>query len=64
MSLSPRELEVVQLYANGYTVKRIAAKLNIADSTVSLYTKIARQKLATNTITHAVAEAFRKGLIK
>lgn len=59
-SLSPREMEVMQLLAKGYTGKEIKAALNIQDSTISTYkAKILEKMNVTNVI--ELAEKIRSG---
>lgn len=61
-SLSPREMEVMQLLAKGYSGKEIKAALNIQDSTISTYkAKILEKMNVTNVI--ELAEKIRSGNI-
>ncbi|MBO9101902.1 LuxR family transcriptional regulator (plasmid) [Rhizobium sp. K1/93] len=55
--LSRREQECLQLLAGGIVSKRIAATLQISESAVRLYLKLAKRKLGTATIYQAVARA-------
>jgi DNA-binding CsgD family transcriptional regulator len=45
-SLTPRELEVVQLIASGFTDREIAAMLSISSKTVNTHRKNVLKKLA------------------
>jgi DNA-binding CsgD family transcriptional regulator len=55
--LSGREQECLQLLANGLVSKRIAARLQISESAVRLYLKLAKRKLDAATIYQAIARA-------
>ena len=58
-----RELEVLQLVANGVTTQGIAEQLSLSPNTVRSYVESAIRKLGARGRTHAVAEAFRRQLI-
>jgi DNA-binding NarL/FixJ family response regulator len=62
--LSPRELEVIQLVAAGNTNREIAAHLFISEATVKTHLLNIYAKLAVPDRASAVAEAFRRGLLK
>jgi DNA-binding CsgD family transcriptional regulator len=61
--LAKRELEVLQLLANGITTEGIAQELSLSPNTVRSYVESAVRKLGARGRTHAVAEAFRRQLI-
>jgi DNA-binding NarL/FixJ family response regulator len=61
--LANRELEVLQLVANGVTTEGIAEQLSLSPNTVRSYVESAIRKLGARGRTHAVAEAFRRQLI-
>jgi DNA-binding NarL/FixJ family response regulator len=63
-SLSPREIEVLELVAAGRTNKEIAVKLNISNQTVKNHISSILRKLAVNDRTQAVVFAMRRGWIK
>jgi DNA-binding CsgD family transcriptional regulator len=63
-SLSPRELEVLQLAAFGQSTKEIATRLHLSEFTVRDYMKTATEKLQAKNRTEAVAVALRLGLIQ
>lgn len=63
VSLSCRELEVLEHAAAGLSNKEIAQKLEIADQTVKNHITSALRKLGVNDRTHAVMVALRKGWI-
>ena len=64
MSLSPRELEVLQLIAEGLRNKEIGAKLDIAEDTVKIHIKNIFGKLEVIDRTEAVVVASQRGFIQ
>ncbi len=62
--LSPRELQVLALIAAGATSKQIAVQLHLARSTVKIHWSNALAKLQADNAPHAVAIAFRRGLLQ
>jgi DNA-binding NarL/FixJ family response regulator len=62
-SLSPRELEVLELVARGYTNKEIASQLGITAKSVSTYRSRVRDKLGVKTRASVVRFALRAGLL-
>jgi DNA-binding NarL/FixJ family response regulator len=62
--LTDRELEVLQLIAQGSANKEIATKLSISNSTVKTHIASIFQKLNTTDRTEAVTEAIKKGIIR
>jgi len=61
--LTPRELQVLHLLAQGLPNKEIAAKLVIAERTVKFYVSSILSKLRVGNRTEAVAVAAQRGLI-
>ena len=61
--LSPRELEVLALIAQGVANKQIARQLRIAERTVKAHVTSVFHKLAVDTRAQAVAVALRRGLL-
>lgn len=61
--LSPREIEVLQLTASGFTNKAIAAQLGISDRTVQGHLASIFQKLGAQSRTDAVMAGLRLGLV-
>ena len=61
--LTPRELEVVQLLAEGATNKAIARQLGISEHTVKYHVNSILGKLGAQSRTEAVVRATRAGLI-
>jgi NarL family two-component system response regulator YdfI len=61
--LSPRELEVLALIAQGAGNKQIARRLKIAERTVKAYVTGVFNKLGVTTRAQAVAVGLRRGLL-
>jgi DNA-binding CsgD family transcriptional regulator len=61
--LTPRELEVVTLLANGYSNKQIMLTLKIAKRTVNSHVASAKEKLCAQTRAHLAALAVMSGLV-
>ena len=64
MGLSPRELQVLQLVAEGRPAPEIASALFVSAGTVKTHLKIIYGKLGARDRASAVAEALRRGLIE
>ena len=62
-SLTPREVEVLELLAEGLPNKAIAARLGISDQTVKFHVASICGKLGAANRTDAARRALRKGLI-
>ncbi len=62
--LSPREINVLDLIAQGNSNKDIAHELGISEQTVKNHVASIMRKLVANDRTHAVVIALRQGLIK
>ena len=62
--LSGREIEVLQLMAQGSANKQIAASLSVSESTVKTHVANIFQKLDVNQRTEAVTHALQRGIIK
>lgn len=62
--LSSRELDVLQLLAEGMSNKEIAKELKIADETVKHHISNLRVKLGAADRTQAVALAYKKGILR
>ena len=62
-SLTPREIQVLELVAEGLSNKRIAARLDISDQTVKFHVSSICGKLGAANRTDAVRRALRRGLI-
>lgn len=61
--LSSRELEVLRLVAQGFSNKRIAYELNIAEDTAKNHVKSILKKLDADDRTQAATEAIQRGII-
>jgi DNA-binding NarL/FixJ family response regulator len=61
--LTPRELEVLDLLAEGLSNKRIAARLKISDQTVKFHVAAICGKLGAVNRTDAVRRAIRRGIV-
>lgn len=63
-TLSPREREVLQLCAKGYSYEEIAPLLAVSRHTVTTFVKRIYRKLQVHSRTEAVYEARRMGLLR
>jgi DNA-binding NarL/FixJ family response regulator len=61
--LTPREIEVLELLAEGLPNKAIALRLRISDQTVKFHVASICGKLSAANRTDAVRRAIRRGLI-
>jgi DNA-binding NarL/FixJ family response regulator len=62
-SLTPREIQVLELLAEGLSNKAIAATLGVSDQTVKFHVASISGKLGASNRTDAVRLAVRRGLI-
>lgn len=62
--LSPRELEIVRMIADGLSVPQIAARLHLAPTTVRTHVQNLYEKLGVSDRAAAVAEAMRRRLLE
>ena len=63
-TLTPREVQVLRLVAQGNRNKQVAAHLSIADETVRMHMKNILSKLGANDRTHAVTIALTRGIFQ
>jgi DNA-binding NarL/FixJ family response regulator len=63
-TLTHRELDVLRLIRDGQKNKEIAARLEIAETTVNFHIKNLVGKLQANDRTHAVTIAVRRGILE
>ncbi len=63
-ALTPRENDVLQLIAKGFSRPEVAKLLGLTTNTIAGYTKIIYQKLNVSSRAEAVYEGLRLGLIK
>ena len=61
--LTPREVQVLELLAEGLPNKAIAVRLHISDQTVKFHVSSISGKLGAKNRTDAVRRAVRRGLI-
>lgn len=62
--LSPRETQVLQAAALGYSNRDIALQLRISEDTVKGHMRLIMDKLRANNRTHAVAIGVQRGLLE
>ncbi len=63
-SLTPKEVEVLTLVAQGFSNKEIAAKLGKAAGTIKIHVQNILEKLQASDRTHAVTIATQRGIIR
>jgi DNA-binding NarL/FixJ family response regulator len=61
--LTPRELEVLALLAEGLSNRRVASRLGISENTVKFHVNALLEKLDADSRTEAVVRAARLGLV-
>jgi DNA-binding NarL/FixJ family response regulator len=61
--LTARELQILELVAQGSTNKQIGVALDISDNTVRHHVNNIMEKLQVSDRTEAVATAFRQGVL-
>jgi len=62
-TLTPRELEVLNLASKGFSYTEIAQLLTLSSNTIASYTKRIYEKLAVGSRSEAIYEASRLGLL-
>jgi DNA-binding NarL/FixJ family response regulator len=63
-TLTPRQREILQLYANGLSTDTAAKRLGVSTETVRTHTKAVLSRLEARDRTHAVAIGLRSSLIE
>ena len=63
-ALSPLEVRVLRLIANGYTNKEIAAKLSVTEEAIKSQVRSILSKLGTDDRTHAAVIGLKRGIIE
>jgi DNA-binding NarL/FixJ family response regulator len=63
-NLTPRELEALEMLAEGLSNKQIAARLHISEHTAKFHVNSILGKLGAGTRTEAVMRGLRSGLLK
>ena len=61
--LSPRQMQVLRLAADGLDYRHIAQALGCGDETARKHRKAIMKRLLADNMAHAVAIAFRAGLL-
>jgi len=62
--LSDRQVEILQMVANGHGTKQVARELGITQKTVHNHLNAIYRRLDTQSLTHAVLSAVRLGIIQ
>jgi DNA-binding NarL/FixJ family response regulator len=62
--LTPREMETLEMLAEGLSNKQIAARLSISEHTAKFHVNSILGKLGAGTRTEAVIRGLRRGLLK
>jgi DNA-binding NarL/FixJ family response regulator len=63
-NLTPREMETLEMLAEGLSNKQIAARLHISEHTAKFHVNSILSKLGAGTRTEAVMRGLRSGLLK
>lgn len=63
-SLTHRELEVLELVANGYSAKEVAQQIGIAPRTVERHIENVRLKMRARNRAHMITQAILSGTLK
>lgn len=63
-ALSPLEVRVLRLIANGHTNKEVAAKLSMTEEAIKSQVRSILSKLGTDDRTHAVVIGLKRGIIE
>lgn len=63
LSLTPRDCEILALFAAGRRVKDVADTLGISPQTVATHLRQSAKRMGTHCVTGTVAAAIRRGLI-
>jgi DNA-binding CsgD family transcriptional regulator len=62
-ALTPRERQIVEMLANGYTGEQIAQELVLSPETVQKHVHNAKRKIGAETRAHLIALTLTRGLI-
>ena len=62
--VTPRELEVLELVADGLSTREIARRLWVTEETVKTHVRRLHDRLGARTRAHAVAIAYRSGILR
>ena len=61
--VSPRQAEILQAIANGFTTKQVARDFGISIKTVHNHLNSVYQRFGTQTLTHTMLQAVRLGIV-
>ena len=64
LNLSPHELRLLQLLAEGHNYKTAATELGVTVNTIAFHMKRIYEKLHVHSKSEAVAKALRRGLVR
>jgi DNA-binding NarL/FixJ family response regulator len=64
MKLKPKELQIIVLAADGLNASQIGEAMKLTPGTVGVYRWRAIEKLGADNLYHAIAIAFRLGILK
>jgi DNA-binding NarL/FixJ family response regulator len=60
---SPRQRQILEMVADGFSYREISEKLCLERNTIHFYAKNLLKKLDANNIAHAVSIGFREGIL-
>ncbi len=63
MTLTPRQLEILRMHAEGHTSRDIRKALFVAENTIKTHNAAIRKKLGAHTMPQAVANAYEQGVL-
>jgi DNA-binding NarL/FixJ family response regulator len=63
-TLTPRQRQVLQMFADGLSTEQAAQRLGVAEETVRTHAKASLARMSARDRTHAVAKALRANLIE
>jgi DNA-binding NarL/FixJ family response regulator len=63
-TLTPRQREVLQHFADGLSTEQVAQRLGLGDETIRTHAKASLSRMSARDRTHAVAKALRANLIE
>jgi LuxR family transcriptional regulator of spore coat protein len=64
IKVTPRELQILRLIAEGFSAKEVALQLNIAPTTVERHVENTRLKTRTRNRAHMIAVAVSSGWLE
>jgi DNA-binding NarL/FixJ family response regulator len=63
-TLTPRQRQVLQYFADGLSTEQVAQRLGLSDETIRTHAKASLSRMGARDRTHAVAKALRANLIE